>query len=136
VARTPDAHGWPVIHGDAHIGNIFLDGAMQPSLIDWQMVSYGPWGLDVGYHIASALPVDERERAERDLLAHYLERLRAGGIEPPAWDDAWDEYRRGIVYGYYLWGITRLVAPDIIEELLHRLGSAALAHSSFDAVGA
>jgi hypothetical protein len=135
VAREPDARGWPVIHGDAHIGNIFLDGAKQPSLIDWQMVSHGPWGLDVGYHIASALPVDERERTERDLLSHYLDQLRAGGVEPPSWDDAWDEYRRGIVYGYYLWGITRLVAPAIIAELLHRLGSAALAHDSFGAVG-
>jgi hypothetical protein len=135
VAREPDGSGWPVIHGDAHIGNIFLDGSQRPSLIDWQMVSYGPWALDVGYHIASALSVDERERTERDLLAHYLDQLRAGGIDPPAWDAAWDEYRRGIVYGYYLWGITRLVAPAIIEELLHRLGSAVLAHDSFGALG-
>ena len=134
VAQEPDP-SWVIIHGDAHIGNVFLDGRRRPSLVDWQMPSHGPLGLDVGYHIASALPVDERERHERDLLTHYLDQLRAGGVEPPAWDDMWEEYRRGIVYGFYLWGITRLVAPPIIAELLHRLGHAALAHDSFGAVG-
>jgi phosphotransferase family enzyme len=134
IARQCDAEARSVVHGDAHIGNLFLDGDRQPCLIDWQMVSHGPWALDVGYHIASALPVDDRERTERDLLRHYLDNLRARGAEPPPWDDAWDEYRRGIVYGFFLWGITRLVAPPIIAELLHRLGSAARAHDSFGAL--
>jgi hypothetical protein len=134
VRRAPDARRWPVVHGDAHIGNVFLDAEMRPSLVDWQMVSHGPWGFDVGYHIASALPVDVRERTERDLLKHYLDQLRAGGIEPPKWEDAWEEYRCGIVYGYYLWGITRHVAPGIIAELLYRLGSAVYAHDSFGAL--
>jgi Phosphotransferase enzyme family len=136
VADTSGQAEWPVIHGDAHVGNVFLDAEQRPSLLDWQMVSYGPWGLDVGYHIASALPVDERRRTERDLLQHYLDQLKAGGAEPPAWDTAWQEYRRGIVYGYYLWGITRLVDAPVIAELLTRLGSAADDHDSFGAVGA
>jgi hypothetical protein len=134
AAEDPDPT-WVIIHGDAHIGNVFLDGQGRPSLVDWQMPSHGPRGLDVGYHIASALPVDERERHERDLLSHYLDRLRAGGVEPPSWEEMWEEYRRGIVYGFYLWGITRLVDAPIIAELLHRFGHAALAHDSFGAVG-
>jgi len=124
-----------VIHGDAHIGNIYLDAEGQPSLIDWQLVSHGPWALDVGYHIASALTVDDRRRSEVDLLHHYLDALGARGVAPPPWDDAWDEYRRGIVYGFYLWGITRYVAPPIIAELLHRLSTAACEHNSFAAIG-
>ncbi|HXY92117.1 MAG TPA: phosphotransferase [Acidimicrobiia bacterium] len=135
VAVPTAAPGWPVVHGDAHIGNLFLDGDRRPCLIDWQMVSHGPWGLDVGYHIASALRVAERERTERDLLRHYLDQIRARGVEPPAWDEAWEEYRRGIVYGFFLWGITRYVAPAIIAELLHRLGTAVCAHGSFAALG-
>ena len=57
------------------------------------------------------------------------------GVEPPAWDEAWEQYRRGIVYGYFLWGITRLVDAPIIAELLTRLGTATHDHDSFGAVG-
>jgi hypothetical protein len=135
IASEPEPAGLPVIHGDAHIGNLFLDAERRPCLIDWQMVSHGPWGLDIGYHITSALPVTDRERAERDLLRHYLDELRAHGIDPPRWDDAWDEYRRGMVYGFFLWGITRHVAPPIIAELLHRLGTGVSAHDSFGLLG-
>ena len=45
----------------------------------------------------------------RNSLQHYLDASKSGGAEPPAWDEAWEQYRRGIVYGYFLWGITRLV---------------------------
>ena len=47
--------GWAVIHGDAHVGNVFLDADGAPALVDWQVVQRGHWGIDVGYHIASAL---------------------------------------------------------------------------------
>ena len=36
-----------LLHGDAHIGNIYLDATGQPSLLDWQLVQRGPWYLDV-----------------------------------------------------------------------------------------
>ena len=106
-------------------GNVFLDGDRRPALTDWQLVQHGHWSIDVGYHIASALEPGERAAAERDLLAHYLDRLRAEGVDAPTFDAAWLEYRRGVVYGFYLWAITLFVQPDIIEALLHRLGSAA-----------
>ncbi len=124
-----------VIHGDGHVGNVFLDGDGRPGLLDWQLVQRGHWGLDVGYHIASALETVDRERSERDLLTHYLDRLRVYGVDAPAWDDAWTEYREGIVFGYFLWAITLRVAPDIITKLLQRLGAAAAAHDCLDTIG-
>jgi len=124
AAREPGA-GWAVIHGDTHVGNVFLDGDRRPALTDWQLVQHGHWSIDVGYHIASALEPDERAGAERDLLAHYLDQLRSDGVDAPTFDAAWLEYRRGVAYGFYLWAITLFVHPDIIEALLHRLGSAA-----------
>jgi hypothetical protein len=117
-----------VIHGDAHVGNLWLDRDGRPGLVDWQCVQAGHWGLDIGYHIASALPPHERERHERDLIAHYLDRLRARRGEAPAWDEAWSAYRDGIVYGFFLWAITLRVDPPIIATLLERLGTAAAAH--------
>lgn len=126
---------WPVIHGDTHIGNFFLDSAGRPSLLDWQLVQRGPWYLDVGYHIASALTVEDRRASERDLLAHYLERLRAFGVEPPSWDEAWDGIRRGILYGFFLWAITLLVDPKVTSVLQTRLGTAAADRDVYGAVG-
>ncbi len=41
----------------------------------------------------------------------------------------------GLVHGFFLWGITQYVTPDIITELLHRLGTAADDLGSFAAIG-
>jgi aminoglycoside phosphotransferase (APT) family kinase protein len=136
IELTRNPTPFSVIHGDAHVGNLYLDNAGRPSFVDWQLVQRGPWYLDVGYHIASTLPVDERRRAERDLLRHYLDRLQAAGVAPPSWDDAWLGIRRGIVHGFYLWAITQKVDPAITTIALERLGTAAADHDSFAAVGA
>ncbi len=133
AARSSSTTPWSVLHGDAHIGNVFLDGAGRPSFLDWQLVQRGPWYLDVGYHIVSALTVEDRRRTERELLTHYLDRLRAGGGPVPSFDEAWLGYRRGILYGFFLWAITLKVDPSITSTLLERLGTAAADHDALAA---
>jgi hypothetical protein len=133
-SRAPGP-GWAVAHGDAHVGNTLLDRDGRPGLLDWQVTQYGPWGIDVGYHIASALEPDVRAANERDLLRHYLDALTAAGVtNAPSFDDAWNEYRCGLVHGFFLWGITQYVKPDIIATLLRRLGTAADELDSFAAL--
>ena len=46
-----------MIHGDAHLGNSYRDGAGRPGLVDWQCVWRGGWAFDVAYYLASALSV-------------------------------------------------------------------------------
>ena len=133
---TAGALPWSVIHGDPHVGNLFLDAAGRPSFLDWQLAQRGPWYLDVGYHITSALTVPDRRRAERDLLRHYLSRLGAAGADVPPWDEAWRGFRRGIVHGFYLWAITLKVNPAVTSVLLERLGTAASDHDAYAAVPA
>jgi hypothetical protein len=135
LANRRESPGWAVIHGDAHVGNIFLAGDGAPALVDWQLVQRGHWGLDVGYHIASALTTEDRERCERDLLTHYLDELRRFGVEAPSWNEAWDGYRTGNAYGYFLWAITLVVKPEIIRVLLARLSAACAANDAFAAIG-
>jgi hypothetical protein len=131
VSQSP----WSVIHGDAHVGNLFLDATGRPAFVDWQLVQRGPWYLDVGYHIASTLTVDDRRRTERDLLRHYLDQLAARGIDAPSWDDAWRLIGRGMLHGFYLWGITLKVDPAITTALLERLGTAVDDHDVLAVVG-
>ena len=128
------AYPWCVIHGDAHVGNLYLDGNGRPSFVDWQLVQRGPWYLDVGYHIASALAIDDRRGHEHDLVRHYLDHLATAGVDAPSFEDAWLGIRRGIVHGFFLWGITLKVNPAITTELLTRLGTAAADHDAFAAV--
>lgn len=135
AAETGSASPWSVIHGDAHVGNLYLDGDGRPSFVDWQLVQRGPWYLDVGYHIASALTVEDRRRTERDLVRHYLDRLAARGVDPPRGHDVWLGVRRGIVHGFFLWGITLKVEPAVTATLLERLGTAVADHDAFEAIG-
>jgi hypothetical protein len=135
VMAPADSGVWSVIHGDAHVGNIFLDADSRPGLVDFQCVRRAHWAIDIGYHIASALETSDREKNERDLLAHYLDQLRVNGVDAPGWDEAWNEYRKGIVFGFYMWAVTLLVDPEITTTLLQRIGAAAAHHDSYGAVG-
>jgi len=115
---------WPVMHGDTHVGNVFVDAHGVPSFLDWQLVQRGPWYVDVGYHIGSALTVEERRCHEDDLVRHYLDRLAAAGGPSPDEAEVRHGIGRGYLHGFYLWGITRIVEPRIIAVLLERLGTA------------
>ena len=131
AAEAASAVPWCVIHGDPHIGNVYLDAAGRPSFLDWQLVQRGPWYLDVGYHLASALTVADRRRSEDDLVRHYLDTLRAGGVDVAYGDDVWRGLRRGFVHGFFLWGITLKVKPEKTTALLERLGTAVDDHDAF-----
>jgi len=133
AAGAATAAPWAVIHGDPHVGNVFLDGAGRPSFVDWQLVQRGPWPLDVGYHVASSLSVEDRRRYEGDLVRHYLDCLAARGVDVQC-ADVWGALRTGLLHGFYLWGITLKVRPAITTELLGRLGTAVDDHDAFRAV--
>jgi hypothetical protein len=132
--RVATAAPWSVVHGDVHIGNVFLDGAGRPSFCDWQLVQRGPWYLDVGYHIAAVLTVDDRREHEDGLLRGYLDHLGTADVDVPAFDDAKDLIRLGMVHGFYLWGITLKVDPRKTTVMLERLGTAVADHDAFDAI--
>ena len=125
---------WCMIHGDAHIGNLFADAGGRPGLLDWQLVQRGPWYIDVGYQVASSLDVDDRRSAEEGLLRHYRDRLAAEGGGSPSSEEVQMGYCCGIVYGLFLWSITQKVRPEITTVLLGRLGTAAADHNAYQVV--
>jgi aminoglycoside/choline kinase family phosphotransferase len=99
AARRPHC----LLHGDTHMNNTYWSGQGQAAFLDWQGIKVGPWARDVSYFMASNLAVQDRRAHERDLLAHYLGRLRAGGISVPSFDDAWTEYRRWLLMPLLVW---------------------------------
>jgi hypothetical protein len=131
LALVEAAQPQTLVHGDCHAGNIFRNAEGRPGLIDWQLVQSGWWALDVAYHLCAILPVETAEAHEWDLLDHYLEHARRRGVDVPSGDAARDAYRICVLYGYYLWAITRRVDPPIINVFVDRLGKATARHDSF-----
>src|SRR5262249_3327638 len=135
LATHSAANARCLVHGDAHAGNLYLDASGAPGLIDWQVVQWGAWELDVAYHVGAVVEIADRERSERALLAHYLDAVRSFGGVTPSPDAAWDGYRAALVYGYFMWAITQRVERPIIETFVARLGAAVEAHESFERLG-
>jgi aminoglycoside phosphotransferase (APT) family kinase protein len=91
-------------HGDAHIGNTYLDADRQPGFYDWQTFCLAPPLDDVSYFIAGAMTVADRRTHEQDLLRHYLSALAALGAPTPSWDEAWLTYRTYQAHGFF-WAV-------------------------------
>jgi aminoglycoside phosphotransferase (APT) family kinase protein len=116
-----------VLHGDAHIGNTYMLHDGRAGLLDWQLTVGGAWVHDVGYFLATTLTAEERRARERDLLAGYLERLAAAGVDPPPFDDAWREYGRTPLWGLYFGWLTTPAAnygAPLLHTCLERLAAA------------
>jgi aminoglycoside phosphotransferase (APT) family kinase protein len=92
-----DAGPQTLIHGDAHIGNLFLDGD-RVGFLDWGMARIGPPMRDLSFFLTMGLESDDRRRGERDLVQHYLDVRRAIGGRPIAFDDAWLAHRIHAAY--------------------------------------
>jgi hypothetical protein len=132
LAQIAAAHqGKPVclIHGDTHLGNLYVERDGTPGFFDAQ-VSRAPWSLEVAYHIGCALDIADRRAWERDLLAHYLTHLKVNGVAAPSFDEAWDDYRRDLVYGYFIFAIneTRFQTEAVNTAYAARFGVALLDH--------
>jgi hypothetical protein len=99
-----------VLHGDGHVGNLFVDGG-RPGLLDWGLIQLGTPIRDVGFFITMALSPANRRAHERDLMTRYLEaRLEAGGTAI-AFDDAWLTHRVLASYAVPA-ACTAVLSPD------------------------
>jgi Ecdysteroid kinase-like family len=96
-----------LLHGDPHIGNVYVLPDGRGGLYDWQISVRGHALHDVCYHITTALPIEIRRTHERELLAFYRDRLSAYGVaQPPDPETLWLEYRRAAIWGVYIGWLT------------------------------
>ncbi|KAI1366077.1 kinase-like domain-containing protein [Xylaria arbuscula] len=90
-----------LLHGDAHLGNTYLDRGA-PRFLDWQMIHIGSAFHDVAYFLAGALTVENRRTYEWRLLDHYLSILAKFGVREnlkTSDEDLRTEYRKSFLAG-------------------------------------
>jgi Ser/Thr protein kinase RdoA (MazF antagonist) len=88
-----------LVHGDCHIGNLFFEGDTV-GFLDWQVLARAPGLRDVGYFLSNSVPSEVAEKHEADLIELYCGELRAAGIDAPAAEVAWRQYRAFALYGW------------------------------------
>jgi Phosphotransferase enzyme family len=122
-----------LIHGDTHLGNLYIETDGTPGFFDAQ-VARAPWHLEVSYHITCALDIPDRKAWEQPLLVHYLEALKANGIDAPSYESAWLSYRRSLAYGYFIFLIneTRFQTEAVNTAYAARFGAAMLDLGTLD----
>lgn len=91
---------WSLGHGDCHFGQAYVLPGGEVRLLDWQAIQIAHWAHDVAYFTAGALSVADRRAHERDLLQHYLGKLRDFGVaDVPDDATAWLAYRTMVLHG-------------------------------------
>lgn len=87
-----------LIHGDAHIGNLFVDEG-RVGFLDWGMLCVYTAIRDVSFFLTMGMDSGERRREERALIRHYVDVRRSLGGDALAFDDAWHAHRLHAAYG-------------------------------------
>jgi hypothetical protein len=80
------------VHGDTHIGNVFLDGD-RVGFLDWGLSRVSTHLRDVSYFLTMSVDVGARRAHERELIQGYLAALRAAGGTPISFGEAWAAHR-------------------------------------------
>ena len=90
-----------LIHGDAHLGNLFVDVAAgnRPGFFDWAMLWRASGLRDVAYVLGNSIPTDVRREGQREWIARYVAGLAAAGVTIDE-ADAWEQYRVLAVYSW------------------------------------
>jgi hypothetical protein len=98
IAQLLGAGPPTLIHGDPHLGNLFLDGK-EAGFFDWGMLWRATGVRDVAYVLGNSTRVEVRRAHEREWLQHYVEVLASHGVEL-GFDEAWEQYRLLVIYAW------------------------------------
>lgn len=91
-----------LVHFDYRADNLFFEDDGTVVVIDWQSISQGGGAADVAYFVSQNLPVEERRANEDDLLHAYHDELIANGVTGYDFDQFFQDYRVGVIYGWII----------------------------------
>lgn len=138
MERSAELPGTCVVHGDTHSGNSYLDADGTSHWLDWQITQWGPWALDVSYHLGTVLTIEDRRAHEQELIGHYVEQLAAhlpAGADAPSFADAFEAYATGFAWGWFLWTITSISSRAVVLEHIPRITTAIDDHDTLGRLG-
>ncbi|MEM7094504.1 MAG: phosphotransferase [Actinomycetota bacterium] len=91
-----------LVHFDFRADNLFFEPGGDVVVIDWQAISKGGGAADVGYLMGQNLEPSVRREHEQDLLRTYHSTLEANGVSGYEFDQFFDDYRVGLMYGWVI----------------------------------
>lgn len=104
-----------LLHGDTHLGNLYIDTDGEPGFFDSQP-HLGPVMAEVAYHVTGALDMADRRAHERDLVAHYRAAMETEGLALPPLDDLMRQYAAFLAFGYAIFLVN---ASDFQPEAIN-----------------
>ena len=109
-----------LIHGDAHLGNLYFDGP-EVGFLDWQVAQVGQGLRDVSYFLTNSLSVETRRAHGEELIRVYLAALAEAGAPPVPFGLAWEQHR---LHALYTWisAIVTAAAATLQRERVVRAG--------------
>lgn len=99
VAHLMEQGPTTLLHGDSHMGNLFLD-KQDVGFLDWACVSKGPSLRDFAYFLCASVDTELRRAEQQSLLKHYIDVLASNGGPSMSFDAAWRDYRRFVTAGW------------------------------------
>lgn len=126
-----------LIHGDTHLGNLYVDTDGEPGFFD-SLPHLAPAMYEVAYHVTGALDVPVRRKHERDLVAHYREELARNGVQPPSLNAFMHQFGCMLPNGYLIFVVNASeFQPEAINTAYTaRFSSAMLDHDTIALVDA
>ncbi|TGD88402.1 DUF1679 domain-containing protein [Mycolicibacterium sp. CH28] len=92
-------------HGDYRLDNMIFGttpDAPPVCLIDWQTATVAPPGLDVAVFLATCVDVETRRAGQDELLARWVDHLRAAGVIGFSAADAYQSFRVASLYPLFM----------------------------------
>jgi len=120
-----------LIHGDTHLGNLYVDVDGEPGFFD-SLPHLAPAMYEVAYHVTGALDAPDRRRHERELVALYRDELMRKGVEAPSPDDFMHQFGCFLAYGYmiFILNASEFQPEAINTAYTARFSSAMLDHDT------
>ena len=89
---------WTLAHQDFRVENM-LFGKDRVVVLDWQGIGRGPGSYDLAYFLGGSMNIDLRRAHEREIVAHYYDKLMERGIKGYSPEQLWSDYQLGHLQG-------------------------------------
>ena len=120
-----------LIHGDTHLGNLYVDVDGEPGFFD-SLPHLAPAMYEISYHVTGALDVPVRRKHELALVSHYRDELVRCGVAAPPLEQFMHQFGVFLANGYaiFLVNASEFQPEAINTAYTARFSSAMLDHDT------